>query len=152
MTTTRNSHLIGGWMHSEDGTWSPLNVSKIYEHWTMHWKYLKSKRRRPSTKMVVAMNNESIEQCIENIWKKKSDDHQLRWSSPKIFFPKYFEKYPRKKMRKKKSNTRLSASVAQALFFSLTTSDERTNRRSKAYSQRIAAENCSNDHNTPIFN
>ena len=28
----------------------------------------------------------------------------------------------------------------------------RTNRRSKAYSQRIAAENCSNDHNTPIFN
>ena len=55
-------------------------------------------------------------------------------------------------MRKKKSNTRLSASVTQALFFSLTTSDERTNRRSKAYSQRIAAENCSNDHNTPIFN
>ena len=90
----------------------------------MYWKYLKEKKRRPSTKMVVA----------------------------KIFFSKYFEKYPRKKMRKKKSNTRLSASVAQALFFSLTTSDERTNRRSKAYSQRIAAENCSNDHNTPIFN
>ena len=52
--------------------------------------------------MVVAMNNESIEQCIENIWKKKSDDHQLRWSSPKIFFPKYFEKISAKKNAKKK--------------------------------------------------
>ena len=49
------------------------------------------------------MNNESIEQCIENIWKKKSDDHQLRWSSPKIFFRNTLKNIREKKCEKKRA-------------------------------------------------
>ena len=86
---------------------------------------LNEKRRRPSTKMVVARN----------------------------FFRMNIENIREKKLEKKRATPAFRRASLRPFFFGLfQTSDERTNRRSKAYSQRIAAENCSNDHNTPIFN
>ena len=86
---------------------------------------LNEKRRRPSTKMVVARN----------------------------FFRMNIENILEKKLEKKRATPAFRRASLRPFFFGLfQTSDERTNRRSKAYSQRIAAENCSNDHNTPIFN
>ena len=127
-------------------------LSKVRPFW-------KKKRRRPSTKTVVARNNTLKSQSL---WKAFQKSDPFEWKKATTinkdgrrqkFFSNEHWKYPRKKIGKKKSNTRLSASVAQALFLrSFQTSEQRTNRRSKAYSQRIAAENCSNDHNTPIFN
>ena len=69
------------------------------------------------------------------------------------FFSNEHWKYPWKKIGKKRATPAFRRASLRPFFFGLfQTSDERTNRRSKAYSQRIAAENCSNDHNTPIFN
>ena len=138
-------------------------LSKVRPFW-------KKKRRRPSTKTVVA--REIIHWKVraferpfksQSLWKafqksdpferKKGDDHQQRWSSPEIFFRMNIENIREKKLEKKRATPAFRRASLRPFFFGLfQTSDERTNRRSKAYSQRIAAENCSNDHNTPIFN
>ena len=41
------------------------------EHWTMYWKYLKEKKRRPSTKMVVA--KKFFSKYFKNIREKKCE-------------------------------------------------------------------------------
>ena len=46
----------------------------------------------------------NIEQRIENIWKKKSDDHQLRWSSQKFFFRNTLKNIREKKCEKKEQH------------------------------------------------
>ena len=46
-------------------------VAMKNEHWTTYWKYLKEKKRRPSTKMVVAKN--FFSKYFKNIREKKCE-------------------------------------------------------------------------------
>ena len=79
-------------------------LSKVRPFW-------KKKRRRPSTKTVVARNNTLKSQSL---WKafqksdpferKKGDDHQQRWSSPEIFFEWTLKISAKKNWKKKEQH------------------------------------------------
>lgn len=115
----------------------------------IHWKVRAFERPFKSQ----SLWNGTAFQKSDPFERKKGDDHQQRWSSPEIFFEMNIENIREKKLEKKRATPAFRRASLRPFFFGLfQTSDERTNRRSKAYSQRIAAENCSNDHNTPIFN